>query len=146
MYNYLFLTLLSSLGWGLTPIIDRQGLKYVDKYNYLSIRLITIGICGLFYIICFGNNSNKIVSTKFHPIFYAILSGIVWCISILFYYLALSDLRIPLVNITILSYTLPFILVTILSYLFFDEPINYKKAFGLGITIYGIYVTITNNS
>jgi drug/metabolite transporter (DMT)-like permease len=58
----------------------------------------------------------------------------------------LSDLKIPLVNITILSYTLPVIIVTILSFLFFNEKINLKKAIGLAITIFGIYFTITNDS
>lgn len=145
MYSYLIPTLVSSLGWGLTPIIDRFGLKYVNTYNYLSIRLITIGICGLIYILCFRNNISFPINYGFNPIYYAILSGFVFSISLLFYYIALSDLKISIVNITILTYTVPFIIVTILSYLFFNEKINIKKALGIIVTMIGIYYTIINS-
>merc|ERR1711935_1100884 len=103
-------------------------MKYLDKYSYMVIRLITIGIIGvigLFLIIRKNSklkhefNNIKTNYFKFNPIYCGILTSIIWCLSLLCYYTAMTNISIPIVNITLISYTAPIIFLTILAYIFY---------------------------
>ena len=45
--HYLIPTIISGLGWGVAPLIDRYSLKYVDALTLVSVRSIILGLCGL---------------------------------------------------------------------------------------------------
>ena len=45
--HYLIQTIISGLGWGLAPLLDRYSLRYIDAMTLVSIRSILIGLCGL---------------------------------------------------------------------------------------------------
>lgn len=154
MYTYLFPSVIAAVGWGILPLIDRFGMQDIDRFNYTSIKLLSYGIFGLIYI-CINiksvtknikNAQNlNLLGLKFNPIFNAIISGLVSTIALVFYYTAISNKKFPLVNVTLVAYTVPVIVLTFLSYIFLNEQINLKMIAGIVITFIGLYITMTNN-
>ena len=154
MYNYLFPSVIAAVGWGITPIIDRYGMKHIEKFNYTSLKLFFFGFFGLIYIIYNFKNiisnikeaeSLRIFNIKYNPIINALLSGFISSIALIFYYSAISNIKFPIINVTLVSYTMPIIVLTLLSYIFLNEKINLKMVVGVIITFIGLYITITNN-
>ena len=89
MYNFLIPSLLAAFGWGVNPLFDRYAMKFLDKYSYIVIRLITTGVIGLIGLIIvlrkntklkyeFNNLKKNIFG--FNPIYCGILTAIIWCI------------------------------------------------------------------
>ena len=154
MYNFLIPSLLATFGWGVNPLFDRYAMKFLDKYSYIVIRLITTGVIGLIGLIIvlrkntklkyeFNNLKKNIFG--FNPIYCGILTAIIWCISLLCYYTAMTNINIPIVNITLISYTVPIIFLTILAYIFYNEKINLNMTIGMVLTFIGLYITVTSN-
>ena len=154
MYNFLIPSLLAAFGWGVNPLFDRYAMKYLDKYSYMVIRLITIGIIGIIGLFLIIRKNSKLkhefnnIKTnyfKFNPIYCGILTSIIWCLSLLCYYTAMTNISIPIVNITLISYTAPIIFLTILAYIFYNEKINLHMFIGMVLTFIGLYITVTSN-
>ena len=155
MYQFLVPSLIAAFGWGVNPLFDRFAMKTLDKLNYMSIRLVTMGIIGLLCIVYIIKNNNKNMSDEFiklkkniwalNPIYCAIITAVIWCISILFYYTAISNTKNSVVNVTLISYTIPIIVLTILSYIFFNEKVSIKMILGMILTFIGLYITVKSN-
>ena len=154
MYNYLFPSVIAAVGWGILPLIDRFGMQDIDRFNYTAVKLLSYGIFGIIYVFInlksvvknIKNAKNlNLLGFKFNPIFNAIISGLVSTIALIFYYTAISNKKFPLVNVTLVAYTLPVVVLTFLSYLFLNEKVNLKMIFGIVITFIGLYITMTNN-
>tara|TARA_B110001450_G_scaffold249362_1_gene266684 strand:+ start:958 stop:1437 length:480 start_codon:yes stop_codon:yes gene_type:complete len=154
MYNFLIPSLLAAFGWGVNPLFDRYAMKYLDKYSYIIIRLITTGLIGLIGLGIILRKNTKLKQAfnnlktnifKFNPIYCGIITAIIWCLSLLCYYTAISNIHIPIVNITLISYTAPIIFLTILAYIFYNEKINLHMIIGMMLTFIGLYITVTYN-
>lgn len=137
-------SLISSIGWGLTPILEKINLKLVDNDHMIVffIHLIFIGLLaltlGLFYTqkikSLFSNpNLKNIMLVGFLGSFSAVFLGYY------FYFRALAKSNSTLLVILVV-YILPLLVVSILSKIILKEELNIGMISGLIISIMGIII------
>ena len=149
--HYLIPTLISGLGWGVAPLLDRFSLEHIDGLTLLGARSIVMGITGLVIFIILkltkknqlqsGYNSGK---TKFlMALMVAPILDI--CIGYLGYYVAMARAPSSIAQITLISRALIITIVTLLAVCVYRDKINLKMIIGIIITLIGLSITIMCN-
>ena len=149
--HYLIPTIISGLGWGLAPLLDRYSLRYIDAMTLVSIRSILIGLCGLVTFIILkltkknqlqsGYNSGK---SKF--VMAMILAPVIaYSLGHMCNFIALGRSPESIAQITLTSRALIITIVTLLAVCVYRDKINLKMIIGIIITLIGLSITIMCN-
>ena len=139
-----FPSLVSALGWGLSPIFHKMNMDILDN-NYIVgfalhcifIGLISIVVCG-FYLSKFKNitkhpNLNKILLLGFLG---AVASTI---LGYYFYFKAMAQSKSTLL-VVLIVYIIPLIVASLVSYYYLGEKLNLGMIVGLIISMVGVSV------
>lgn len=139
-----FPSLVSALGWGLSPIFHKMNMDILDN-NYIVgfamhcifIGLISIVVCG-FYLSKFKNitkhpNLNKILLLGFLG---AVASTI---LGYYFYFKAMAQSKSTLL-VVLIVYIIPLIVASLVSYFYLGEKLNLGMIVGLIISMVGVSV------
>ena len=144
---YIYLSLISALGWGISPILDKLVLQDIDYLAFTPMKLFTRGMFGLILGIIFRKKiSENIKNNKINikNLLIILASGTISFLAALTYYKAISLDNGYMLNIAIISHILPIVVIGILSSIIFKRKITYKMIIGMIITFIGIYITIKN--
>lgn len=149
--HYLVPTIISGLGWGIAPIIDRYSLKYIDALTLVSVRSIILGLCGLIlFTILKLTKKNQLQSgynlgkSKF--VMTMILAPVIaFSLGHMGNYIALGRSPESIGQIFLLSRGIIVIVISILAVCVYRDKINLKMIIGIIITLIGLSITIMCN-
>ena len=142
---YIYLSLISALGWGISPIIDKIVLQNLDYTSYVPVRLIIRATFGVLLGFIFRDQIKKnIIKKKINNkvLFYTTLSAFISFLAGITYFKAISFDEGNLLNIALISYVLPIIIISILSSCIFGKKVNKEMIMGMLITFLGIYIVL----
>ena len=149
--HYLTPALISALGWGVIPIMDRYNLQFVNTITLVALRAIIFSFVG----IAIGITAFHFKQLNFKEgykkggkllLFMIFISPVIsYGLGHIGFYKALSLSKSSVLTITLISYGLPIIIVAILSTCIFGDKINLKMCFGIFLTLVGVTITILAN-
>ena len=126
---------ISALGWGLKPIIDKKALVYFDFMEYFFVKMVIIGYFGfLFIVLNYKLISGKISKKSVKWVIYAI---IVQFLAVTAYFYALSVSRDTTI-VVLLTYILPIIIVALLSHFYLKQKMNNGMIGSIAIIVLGL--------
>ncbi len=139
----LILWLLTLFLWGISPIIEKVGLRKVDPLIGLWVRTFSalIGIT-LALLLTSSFHSFKILEKR--DLFYLSLSGITAGFLGMYFYFSLLKMH-QASQIVPLTATYPLV-ATLLGILILKEPLNLNKIIGTFLIVIGIYLLFKNSS
>ena len=149
--HYLVTSIISGIGWGIIPILDRYSSRYLDGFTLASTRGIVFGISAIMTfltLLYLKKNRLKEGVSKGGKllVFLLIISPIIgFFMGQMLYYVALSSARSSIIQITLISFCLPVIIVAILSNIVYKDEINTKMVLGILLTLIGISITVIYN-
>ena len=128
---------LNVFGWGLKPLLEKQGIKHSSVFLFANTRYIfTAILCFIILLIYKGKNYYLHLNQK--TVYYSILVSVVGLLSALSNYYLLSkydaNYVIGIVEPGVIVVTL------ILGYLFFNETLNLTRIIGIMVVCIGIYL------
>ena len=146
IYNILVPSIIAAIGWGISPIMDKKALFYLNSdYKFIFlVKILMAGIVSMIYLSFLL--INKKVDYKNYKNFKYGLIYIFFAFSLsifigqLFYFKALS-LTNNTSYVVILTFVLAVIILSILSYYFLNETLNNKMIFGIILALTGISIT-----
>lgn len=146
LYQVVFPSLITSIGWGSSPYFDKKALKLIDnKYEHIFIIKLLFGGIFAFLIYLFAQKRFEIDLSKKNTqkaIFYVLLTTIVSSfIAQYFYYLALSKTKYTTL-VVLITYVVPLIIITLLSNFLLKEKMNLGMIVGLVICIIGVCIFV----
>ena len=126
---------ISALGWGLKPIIDKKALVYFDFMEYFFVKMLILGFFGfLFMVLNYKLISDKISKKSVKWVIYAI---IVQFLAVTAYFYALSVSRDTTI-VVLLTYILPIIIVALLSHFYLKQKMNNGMIGSIAIIVLGL--------
>lgn len=150
--HYLVPTVLSGLGWGVAPLIDRYSLQHIDGLTLVSIRSAVIGICGLLMFIILKLLKKSKLHTGYKSgggnllILAILLAPILdFCLGYVGYYLALARAPSSIAQITLISRAIIIMVISVLAVCIYRDKINFKMILGIIITLIGLTIVIMCN-
>tara|TARA_B100001093_G_C26816535_1_gene1009986 strand:- start:1437 stop:1922 length:486 start_codon:yes stop_codon:yes gene_type:complete len=149
--HYLVTSIISGIGWGIIPILDRYSSRYLDGLTLASTRGIVFGISAIMtFLTLLYLKKNKLKEGVSKGgkllVFLLIISPIIgFFMGQMLYYVALSSARSSIIQITLISFCLPVIIVAILSNIVYKDEINTKMVLGILLTLIGISITVIYN-
>ena len=128
---------LNMFGWGLKPLLEKQGIKNSSVFLFANTRYIfTAILCFIILLIYKGKNYYLHLNQK--TVYYSILVSVVGLLSALSNYYLLSkydaNYVIGIVEPGVIVVTL------ILGYFFFNEKLNRTRIIGIMVVCIGIYL------
>jgi drug/metabolite transporter (DMT)-like permease len=149
--HFLGLALLSALGWGLSPIVDRYNLNYITSWDILTSRALVFGILG----IIIGLTAYKFKALKIKKavkdkgsilILTILLSPLLgYMLGHTGLYLALGQAKSSITTIILFTHCIPVIIVAILSTCIYGDKINFKMITGIFLALLGISMVVIYN-
>lgn len=137
MFKGLIYSLLAALVWGLSPVLEKKGLRNIPPLYAVLLRSISISIALIFYFTCKGL-FRKVPLTDFRSLSFIILGGLLaGMLGQIFYFTALKNWEASRVVPIAGSYPL---VAFIFSLLILREPLTIYKLLGLLLIIGGIYL------
>ena len=149
--HYLLTSIISGIGWGIIPVLDRYSSRYLDGMTLVSTRGIVLGISAIstfLTLLYLKKNKLKEGVSKGGKllVFLLIISPLIgFFMGQMLYYIALSSARSSIIQITLISFCLPVIIVTILSKIIYKDKINKEVILGILLTLIGISMTVIYN-
>lgn len=137
-------SLITSLGWGIAPILDRKGLEYV-KNNHNKAFLIKILAASIFSILIYLFGSTKInIKNKDTQKGIMYLAGSAFLSTIIAYYFYYKALNYSTNTslVVFITYITPLIIVSILSVIFLKEKITFEIVISMIVCLIGITMFI----
>lgn len=142
-YNVILSSVLAALGWGISPILDKQAMKTLD---YKTISITRFLVFGLFAVVFFvwkllSSHENIITRIDMSKRDYrlTVISSIAALLAYILYFYALGNSTNTNL-VVILTYILPLFVVSTLSYLFLNEKLNSGMIFGIVLIFAGIFI------
>ena len=127
--------IISALGWGLKPIIDKQALSHFDFMEYFFVKTLILGFFALLFIVL----NYKLISGRLNKksmkwVIYAI---IVQFLAVTSYFYALSVSKDTTI-VVLLTYILPLIIVALISRFYLKQKMNRGMIGSIAIIILGL--------
>lgn len=144
---YIYLSLVSALGWGIAPVLDRLVLQNLDYLTFTPFKLLTRAIFGIILALVFREKIKKnIIDKKINAkvLLFILASGTISFLAGLTYYKAIGLNNGYLLNVAIISHILPIVVIGILTSVVFKKKITKGMILGMVVTFIGIYITIRN--
>ena len=137
-------SLVSALGWGLTPIFNKLNMNETNN-NFIFVFLLHCAIIGILGILVSLSYYSKFKNVSKYKnlkkiLVYSLLGAIASTILGYYYYFrALSQTKNTLL-VVLIVYIVPLIITSFLSYFFLGEKVNLGMIIGLLISIVGICI------
>ena len=126
---------ISALGWGLKPILDKKALGYLDFMEYFFVKMLIIGFFGMLFVVFnYRLLQGKITKKSMKWVIYAV---IVQFLAVTSYFYALSVSSDTTV-VVLLTYILPIIIVALLSNFYLKQKMNRGMIGSLAIIVLGL--------
>ena len=127
--------LISALGWGLKPIVDKKALGYFDFMEYFFIKTLILGFFALLFVVLnYKLIKGRLGKTSMKWVIYAI---IVQFLAVTSYFYALSVSKDTTI-VVLLTYILPLIIVALLSRFYLKQKMNNGMIGSIAIIILGL--------
>ena len=127
--------LISALGWGLKPIVDKKALGYFDFMEYFFIKNLILGFFALLFVVLnYKLIKGRLSKTSMKWVIYAI---IVQFLAVTSYFYALSVSKDTTI-VVLLTYILPLIIVALLSRFYLKQKMNNGMIGSIAIIILGL--------
>ena len=127
--------LISALGWGLKPIVDKKALGYFDFMEYFFIKTLILGFFALLFVVLnYKLIKGRLSKTSMKWVIYAI---IVQFLAVTSYFYALSVSKDTTI-VVLLTYILPLIIVALLSRYYLKQKMNNGMIGSIAIIILGL--------
>lgn len=127
--------LISALGWGLKPIVDKKALGYFDFMEYFFIKMFILGFFALLFVVLnYKLIKGRLSKTSMKWVIYAI---IVQFLAVTSYFYALSVSKDTTI-VVLLTYILPLIIVALLSRYYLKQKMNNGMIGSIAIIILGL--------
>lgn len=127
--------LISALGWGLKPIVDKKALGYFDFMEYFFIKTLILGFFALLFVVLnYKLIKGRLSKTSMKWVIYAI---IVQFLAVTSYFYALSVSKDTTI-VVLLTYILPLIIVALLSRFYLKQKMNNGMIGSIAIIILGL--------
>lgn len=127
--------LISALGWGLKPIVDKKALGYFDFMEYFFIKMLILGFFALLFVVLnYKLIKGRLSKTSMKWVIYAI---IVQFLAVTSYFYALSVSKDTTI-VVLLTYILPLIIVALLSRYYLKQKMNNGMIGSIAIIILGL--------
>ncbi|MFN3505625.1 MAG: EamA family transporter [Caldimicrobium sp.] len=139
--NSLILWFLTLFCWGVSPILEKLGLKKVDPLIALFIRTL-FALIGISFFLLFTGTYQQVKDVSFKAFLIVGLSGILAGFLGMYFYFSLLKIH-PASQIIPLTATYPLI-ASILAIIFLKEPLTLSKLFGTFLIVLGIYLLFKN--
>ena len=126
---------ISALGWGLKPILDKKALGYLDFMEYFFVKMLILGFFGMLFIVLnYKLLQGKINKKSMKWVIYAV---IVQFLAVTSYFYALSVSRDTTI-VVLLTYILPILIVALLSRFYLKQKMNRGMIGSLAIIVLGL--------
>ena len=150
LYQVVFPSLITSIGWGASPYFDKKALKLIDnKYEHIFIIKLLFGGIFSFLIYLFAQKRFELDLSKKNnqkAILYILLTTIVSSfIAQYFYYSALSKTKYTTL-VVLITYVVPLVIITLLSNFFLKEKMNFGMIVGLVLCIIGVSIFVYHSN
>ena len=137
-------SLVSALGWGLSPIFHKLNMEETNN-NFIFIFLLhcaIIGILGVLVSLCYYTKLKNVSKYKNlgKILVYALLGAIASTILGYYYYFRAMAQTNNTLLVVLIVYIVPLIITSVISYFFLGEKINLGMLVGLIISMIGIIV------
>ena len=148
---YLFSSLISAIGWGTIPLIDRYSSRYLNGLTLASTRGLTFGLCAIIVFLVLMYKKQNNIKEGYEKrgkllIFLVIISPMIgFLLGHLGYYYALKSAPASIVQIVLISHCLPLIIVCLLAPIIYKDKINWQVGLGIILTIIGVSLTVVFN-
>lgn len=126
---------ISALGWGLKPILDKKALGYLDFMEYFFVKMLILGFFAMLFIVLnYKLLQGKINKKSMKWVIYAV---IVQFLAVTSYFYALSVSRDTTI-VVLLTYILPILIVALLSRFYLKQKMNRGMIGSLAIIVLGL--------
>ena len=149
--HYLVTSIISAIGWGIIPMLDRYSSQYLDGFTLVSSRGIVFGLSAVItFLTLMLLKKNKLKQGlskggKLLPLFLIISPIIGFFMGQLGFYLSIAKAQSSIIQITLISFCLPIVFVAIFSSIIYKDKINLKMIIGILLTLLGISITVVYN-
>ncbi|MFN4197255.1 MAG: EamA family transporter [Caldimicrobium sp.] len=138
----LTLWMLTILCWGVSPILEKLGLKKIDPLIALFIRTFT-ALLSISFFLLFTGTYQQLKEVSLKAFFIIGISGILAGFLGMYFYFSLLKIH-PASQIAPLTATYPLI-ASVLAILFLNEPISLEKLLGTFLIVLGLYFLLKNS-
>lgn len=142
--NYIFLALLSSAFWGLSPFLDKFILKKLTFFTAYLLKSIVIFLTSIFAMFYFKDKLDDyrafilIKDQYFNNLpLLILLSGIFASLGTFFYFFSMKNSKNSYLVLSI-TYALPIIFFSLLVRIFISEKIKLKSLIGILLVSLGL--------
>lgn len=132
---WIILTVIAALLWSVVSLINKHVLSYEMHDPILATIISGIGTFILFLIVPFILKNNLLI--PIHIIFFSLIAGIFYCISLYLYYSAIKIGEISRV-VSFLSINPLFVLI--LAFIFLDERLVSLNYLGIILIVFGSFL------
>ena len=150
MNAYIFPLIMSSVTFGIVPILDSKGLStaldtFTDERYYYASRILVSGIflavLSILYAFFLGFKKGLKKKIELKTFMYLIATAFINAIGFFYYMDAIY--KSPAININVIIGTgLTLFTSILLAYLFLNQPINLKMKLSLTLVIIGVLLTL----
>jgi drug/metabolite transporter (DMT)-like permease len=139
-------SLITSIGWGISPIYEKKALFYLPPFMSVAIFGIFYGIFGIIILACLHIWKPEIIQNNKKDlgigVWYLFVSAFfAYIVGSVFFFLALGTSKKA--NIVILiTYTLPIIIGILATIYMLNEKLNFMMGVGIVLTLLGLVITI----
>lgn len=137
----LILWLFTLLCWGISPVLEKIGLKKVDPLIALFVRTF-FALIGISFFILFFASYQQFKDLSFKSLFILGLSGITAGFLGMYFYFSLLKMH-PASQIVPLTATYPLV-ASLLAIFLLKEPLTLSKLLGTFLIVLGIYLLFKN--
>ena len=146
--NVIFPSLLTALGWGISPYFDKKALTLLDNdYKLaLGIKFIFMGLISIIILFSIKGKFNVMYKTEKgrRGVGVLLLSAFILLCANYYFLKALSNSKY-ITLIVLIVYILPIIITAFMSYMLLNEKINNGMILGLIICIIGIIIFVSHS-
>lgn len=139
----LILWLLTLFFWGISPIIEKVGLRRVDPLIGLWVRTLS-ALIGITLAVYLTTTFQPLKFLEKRDLFYLSLSGITAGFLGMYFYFSLLKMH-QASQIVPLTATYPLV-ATLFGIIILKEPLNLNKILGTLLIVIGIYLLFKNSS
>lgn len=149
--HYLIPALISGVGWGFFPLLDRFLLRYSDALTVSSLRGIILGLSAIFILIILLYKKSLTLKNGIdkggnkYLLFLFLSPMLAFFLGHIGFYTSLKLASSSVTQVVLVTHCLPLILVAILAPCIYGDKINWQMIVGIILSIGGITMTVLYN-
>ena len=149
--HYLVPAIISGVGWGIVPLLDRILLRYLDGLSVAGLRGIIMGASAILLVLYIFYQKRDYLKNgiqnggKLFLLILLISPIIGFFLGHLGFYTSLKLATSSATQVVLVSHCLPLIVVAILAPCIYGDKINWQMIVGVILSLIGISLTVLYN-